>query len=430
MRSHLFFPLFLVCPSVLWAAASAVAPAGPGLSLAQVLESVRARNPDYAAARADLGRARAEAGESWALPDPEVGVEYWNVPRPGLDLGQAQQTWIDFSQDFPSPAKLLAAARVYARARDTAGAQADAVLAEKLEAAADAYWDLYQAAASLTALARIRATLDQLLEAARHRIRYGPSDRMGQFMVPMLRMQLAETDNQALSLTQDRTAAEAKLESLTGWPVGAALPRPLGAAPDPPPGDEAGFLEAVASRDPAVAAARRGVLDAEARKSLQDAAWQPDLMLQYSTMNGPGMAPAGMAMAKVNVPFLYFWRRRGESAAAEKGVERARDLLAGARAEARRQGVAAWSAYRTALAQWRRGRDLIVPESREALGLALDGFAGGDLGASEALQAVTASWMAESGQIQLLARVGRERALLDRLAGVGLGVGKEARHGY
>ncbi len=414
---HPHIPFLFLVPFLF--SGPAFARGGPGavLELDWVRAQVARNNPDVKAARALVRAAGDEAKASLSWPDPQLGVEYWQVPRPGLDLGQAVQKQLDFSQTIPFPAKTWLAHQAASQGAREARARAGQVLQQRLLEAGQAYWDLYGACASLRAVSRTLEVLGRLVSISDARNRFGRVDRMGQLMDPMARMQGAELENRMEGLRHERLLALRELDQLMARDPGQALPDPpLDPPPPRAPATDRQALERALAGRAEVRVAQSGLARLRSERSLARAGWWPDLMLQYSAVDMAGM-PVGMAMAKVNLPFVWFWRQGSEEAAADRREQASQRDLESARDQTRRMVLDEESAFQSELAQLERVRREIIPEAARARSLGVEGYRLGGVGVSDALNAVLADLAARLQAVGLTAQLGRSRAVLERLMG-------------
>jgi outer membrane protein TolC len=388
------------------------------LRLDWVLEQVRQQNPEIRAAKAEAEAAKAMVIASRSWPDPQVGLEYWDFPRPGFNLGSADQRWLDFSQEIPFPAKTWLESGVAGHELLLKRAEVRKTESEQALQAKQAYWDLYAASASLVALGRIQEALRSLVALSGRRNRVGHLSRMEQLMDPMARMELTGLKNQALDLAQERLGAEARLKRLMGSQDPAGL-----ADPPQAPGlpafqmDEAALLQRSEQEGPDLEEARHHLLHTRAQRRLAMAGWMPDFMLQFSLVDHTGGGQTSMAMAKASLPFVWFWRQGSETAAAGREVDSAKAMLDSAKAENAEMVREELGFLKTARLRWANLRTESLPQAERALDLGLSGYRAGSLGVSDALGAVRAYGMAQMETLGTRAEIGRSLAALERLVG-------------
>ncbi|MBI3288087.1 MAG: TolC family protein, partial [Elusimicrobia bacterium] len=95
----------LACLVLPWQAAAQSTPA-PVVTLAQVLELARQRNPDIQAARSNWQAAEANVLPAKTWEPPAIGLEYMGFPRGSANVGGAEEKRYGLSQDIPFPGKL------------------------------------------------------------------------------------------------------------------------------------------------------------------------------------------------------------------------------------------------------------------------------------------------------------------------------------
>jgi outer membrane protein TolC len=163
--------------------------------------------------------------------------------------------------------------------------------------------------------------------------------------------------------------------------------------------------------------ARHHLLHMQAQRRLARAGWFPDLMVQYSAVETPGGPPTAMAMAKVSLPFVWFWRQGADVDAAARMADQARVEAEGMERETRAMVRTEVGALDTA----RRQRDRILretlPLADQALHLGVSGYRSGTVGVADALSAVKAYQAARLMAVGITAQCGRSRAALDQLTG-------------
>ena len=392
------------------------------LSLDWVLAQVRQNNPAIQAAQAEVGMAKSMAIAARAWPDPQVGVEFWDIPRPGFDLGASGQRLLDISQEIPFPAKTLLESQAASHAANLKQAEAETTAQAQLFMAKQAYWDLFTAVASLKALSKTARALDQLAGLSDRRNRFGQAGRMGQLMDSMAKMERVGLKNQAVALAQERLAAQNRLRRLMAAGAAQDLPDPAaGEAPFKAGLDEAALLKGALQNRPELMQARHHLWHTQAQRSLAAAGWMPDLMLQYSLVEASDGAQSAMGMAKLNLPFVWFWRQGAEQAAASKGVEASQAMLQSTLDETSEALKSELAMFNAARAQWQLQEGEALPEAENALKLGISGYQSGSLGVADALGALRAYLMANLEALGLKAQMGRSVAVLEQLSGARLG---------
>jgi len=81
---------------------------GEEVSVQHFIDEALQNNPDYLAAKNQLGSARAQIPQAGALPDPKLGLALMNLPVNSFELDQEPMTGkkISLMQMFPFPGKL------------------------------------------------------------------------------------------------------------------------------------------------------------------------------------------------------------------------------------------------------------------------------------------------------------------------------------
>src|SRR5665213_2818060 len=407
------FPLLLCVPLPVLAG-----PATSGMSLVWVLAQVRANNPEVKTAQAEIGMARAMVTVRRSWPDPQIGLEFWDFPRPGLDLASSDSKWLDFSQDIPFPTTTLLQSIVATHAMLLKQVDAEKAIQEQLFMAKQAFWDLYTASQSLKTVSRTVQALNRLVGLSRQRSHFGQGGRLEQLMDPMAKMERVGLENQALALRQERLDARARLARLMATDLSDDVPDPSGVtAPDTNGISGAGILLRAMQSRPALMEAEHHLLHMKAQQALTESGWLPDLMVQYSMVENSKAPNTSMAMVKVNLPFIWFWRQAAETKAAGKEVEAAQAMLNSTRDETTALVKSDMAALQTAREQLKNDQSEAFTEANDALNLGVSGYQTGSVGLSDALSSVRAYAMVHLEIVALTAQVGRSMADLESLVG-------------
>jgi outer membrane protein TolC len=240
---------------------------------------------------------------------------------------------------------------------------------------------------------------------------------MEQLMDPMARMERGSLKTMVLNLAQERRAAEAAVNALMGADPAAELGEPAAPAPPDTRAEDASWLETGLNYSPVVAVALKDLKRMEARRDQALAAWLPDFMLQYSIVEMKDGARTGMAMAKVTIPLLWFWRPAGENKAAAAEVRASEEVLEQARLEVRRMASEEISRLAVVRKQLAIFEGEILPQAEKALDLAVSGYQSGSIGPADVLTAVRSYVTMNMERLMLAAAAGRSAAVLARLKG-------------
>jgi len=390
----------------------------PILSLADIELVVREHNPAVLAAIARARSADGMALASAAWPAPGLGVTREDFPRPGFALNESERKSLVVSQEIPFPGKTFLAWRTSSAQAEKMEAEAQMVLQEQLFMARQMYWDLVVATESEKYYSRASEVMGQLVTLSQKRTQFGMAGRMEQLMAPMARMEQAELEISRLDLGQERLEAQASINEVMGDAPAKEL---VVSAPAEAPGDpgleDAAWLETGISESPAVAVVLKDLKIMQARRTQARAEWLPDFMLEYSAVDMKDGTKSGMAMARISVPFVWFWKAAGENRSASEEVRASGADLDQARLEVRRLALIEIARLGLTRKQAEIFRNDALPQADRALDLAVSGYQSGSIGPADALTAVR-SWLSINlEKTMLTAQVGRSNAVLSRLRG-------------
>jgi len=392
--------------------------AKPPITLAWVEARVREHNPEIAAAEAAARSARGMALAAAAWPAPGLGVTWEDFPRPGFAPGGAARKSLDITQEIPFPGKSLLAWRAGSADARKAEAEARRVVQEQVFMARQAWWDLVVASESARVVERAREAMTRVVELSGRRSQFGQVGRMEQLMDPMARMESASLKSMALDLRQERRTAEVRLNALMGIDPAETLGEPEASVPSESLTlEDPSWLEAGLDDSPTVAVALGDFTLMQARRDQARAGWLPDFMLQYSAGEMRDGSRTGMAMAKVTVPFVWFWRPAGSSRAATADVTASAEMLRQARLEVRRMASEEISRLGIVREQLAVFDGEIIPQAGKALELAVSGYQSGSIGPADVLTAVRSYVSMSIERLMRTAQMGRSVAVLARLKG-------------
>ena len=392
--------------------------AKPPITRELVEARVRERNPEIQAALAAARAARAMASAAAAWPAPGLGVSYEDFPRPGFAPGEADRKSVDITQEIPFPGKTLLARRAGSADARKAEAEARRVVQEQVFMARQAWWDLVVAVESARVVARAREAMTQVVELSGRRSQFGQVGRMEQLMDPMARMESASLKAKALDLRQERRTAETQLSALMGLDPAGDLGEPEASVPSESlTPEDAAWLDAGLDDSPTVAVALQDLKAMQARRTQARAGWFPDFMLQYRAVDMKDGLRTGMAMAKVTVPFVWFWGPVGENRAATEEVLASTEMIRQARLEVRRMASEEISRLGIVREQLAIFDGEIIPQTGRALDFAVSGYQSGSIGPADVLTAVGAFVSMNIERLMLKAQIGRSVAVLARLKG-------------
>jgi outer membrane protein TolC len=358
----------------------------------------------------------ARAVSAW--PAPGLGATYEDFPRPGFAPGEADRRSLDLSQEIPFPGKTVLARRTGQADARKAEAEARRVVEEQVFMARQAWWDLVVASESARVVERAREAMTQVVELSGRRSQFGQVGRMEQLMDPMARMESASLKAKALDLRLERRTAETQLNALMGLDPAGGLGEPEASVPSESLTlEDASWLDTGLDDSPTVAVALRDLTAMKARRDQARAEWLPDFMLQYSAVGLKDGSRSGMAMAKVTVPFVWFWGPAGSSRAANQEVVASSEMLRQARLEVRRMAAEEISRLGVVREQLAIFDGEIIPQTGRALDLAVTGYQSGSIGPADVLTAVGSYVSMNIERLMLKAQLGRSVAVLARLKG-------------
>lgn len=294
----------------LLAASAALAAAEPLTPLGPLLEALRARNPEVAAAAQELEAARARSRSARALEDPMLETGVLNVPTPSWSLRDEDMTMkmVGLSQRLPFPGKRRLRAAVALESLEGAAARFRDTLQRSVRDLKVAYNTLGRTDAEGELVRRTKQALEQLLAVAEARYAVGQATQAD---VLKAQTELAKMSDELITLEAERAMLIAELLRLAGRPQGASL-----RVKTPTLSTHPAALEDLASR----AVERRPLLQAlEAARASQEQAvalaqreYYPDFDLRLS-YGQRERAPSGMPredMVSLSVAInLPLWRQ-------------------------------------------------------------------------------------------------------------------------
>lgn len=376
----------------------------------EAVDTALARNPQVEVAVEQLAQARARGVENTALPDPAVSTNL--VPSnesPGSDYG--------LSLTVPFPTKYL----LRHRESDADVRTAEFTVVQVREQIASQASQVYDA---LLVALRHHADLEQGDSLARAfldktQIRYAAGS-VAHLDVIKAQVDLAEVETSLLGNARDVANARAALNRLLNRPLGASIETAdtLG-VPAPLPALDS--LEATALT---VRPELRGL--ASARSSAGTAAalaqeyWLPDVSLGVAKNLQQGVPTSYTTTVGFSVP-LFFWNHQsGEVAEARHHEREMTAAYADLQAEVDQDVRTSYATAATAITQVAYLREALLPETRQALDIALVSYGLGGSSALDVLDARRDLLDAESQYADALGAANDARADLERAVGAPL----------
>lgn len=290
--------------------------------LAQALEAAQEHNPEITAARADWEAAKARILPEKTWKAPQVGVEYWGFR--GANPSVAPEKWFDVAQDIPFPGKLRfkgEASTHDARRQEEVYKAVQLDVQTRVKTAYYRYLLATKAEENLTENAEVMRRFAKTTEA-----RYA-TNKASQSDVLRAQVELSKTLGTLVMLGQEKDSAQAQLNAL----LDRTPDEPLGTPQDP----SLALLSltyqdlertALAQR-PEIREAAHHIEHEKANLSTQRAEYLPDFSLQYSRRTRDGVPSDSIAVFKMSLPFLYFWRPRAATREASAELEHAEAML-------------------------------------------------------------------------------------------------------
>jgi len=247
------------------------------------------RNPRLQRARREAEAAGYEIARVTSLPDPLLSVTPPIGDMTETAAGQVDSA-IGVSQRIPFPVKL------YARGREASHAAAavyEVYRATLLQLVADvhqAYYMLYFADRAIELTTTSRNLLRDLRSIA---VRKYEAGKVPQQDVLRAQVELANLENELVTLRQRRGTARARLNSLMAYRVDMTVPQTNPIQPQNIEVALDALLSTAAIENPEIAAARERIERARASLTLANLEYVPDLTVgyQYTDISKTGLSP-------------------------------------------------------------------------------------------------------------------------------------------
>jgi outer membrane protein, heavy metal efflux system len=315
-------PLLILLPFLALSPTPASGQAPP-LSLREVYELARERNPMLNAARAAAEAVATQEPASSLPPDPEIQIGVMNASLPGLqmDMPGSMLPSVQAMQMIPFPGKLRLGGQVARQSTAIARARADETWWDIRAEAAMAFYGIYRADRQIEVMGETLDWLRQFEQVATsmYSVGMGRQSDVLRAGVEVARMRADLTRMRAM-----RTTAVARLNALLDRPAAAPVPSvPFAALPADLP--TAAELQSWAEESrPLLEGARMGVEQARTQQSLARRELWPDLTVgvQYGQrLSDMGTERMGSLMVGFSVPVFAGQRQvqmRNEAAAMER----------------------------------------------------------------------------------------------------------------
>jgi cobalt-zinc-cadmium efflux system outer membrane protein len=425
MRSNHFYLLLwpLVLPAAVGAASlphHVFVPPSVGLSLDWVLGEVRTNNPSLKSARAAWQALRERVAQQGAWDDPRAGVDlkaarFVDVPA---DTFTDQTLFVE--QTIPVAGKNRLRARA-ALAEAAAGGETYRQRQLALLAQAQAsYYRMANAYGQWEINRRSATFLEQLVEAARHKLESGQET---QGNVLTAETDLAKLDESAFDFERQVADEQAVLNTLMNHPADAPLGRP---APTPFAEIDLSYdrVEAAAlSHRPELLASAKNIEAARARLEASRRNWipEPSLRLAADRYNGASQAVDDvMAGVSFNLPWFQHEKYTAATRESREMLSDARYQLDSLRAQTAEMVREQLTKIQTFRHHYELFRDKVAPLARQSIEASRDSYESSKGGLTQVLAAQQNAQESESMLLQHLTDYQIALAELTSLAGASL----------
>jgi len=385
------------------AAALAALPAAgqdsPRLSRRDAVAEALARNPEIAAARAQVDQARAGIAQATAFPDPAFAWTY-EQQSSILNFRSAQSRDVGASFTIPFPDKFRLNRRVSGaalRAAELAWTQVRQQIASQTATAYDA---LLVAASQLENDREAEGLSKDVLAKTQARFDAGTVARLD---VLQAKVSFAQARNQTIADERALMTARASLNRLLARSSGAPVEPAEKLDVPPAPPDVSDLLRRASESRPEIASIVAQREGSRFATRLAREFWLPDLSVSVFRNHTDGAPAAYSTAGAISVPLFFWQHEKGDVAAAEaRQAELAADETT-ARAQVELDVRTAWAAAETARRQAVWIRDELLPEATDAYRVASESYA---LGGSSAVDLINAKSALLAATAQLTQALG------------------------
>ena len=413
MRSG-YFPYFarVLCVAAL-AALPAAAQDAARLSREEAVAEALARNPQIAAARAQVEEARAGIAQATAFPDPAFAWTY-EQQSSLANFRSAQSRDVGASLTIPFPDKFRLNRRISGaalRAAELAWKQMRQQIASETATAFDA---LLVAGAQLENDREAERIAQDVLTKTQARFDAGTVARLD---VLQAKVGFAQARNQTIADERALMTARATLNRLLARPSGAPVEAAEKLEVPPPPPDLPALLALAAEHRPEIASVVAQREGARFAAKLAREFWFPDLNISLFRNRTEGSPAAYSTAGTIAVPLFFWQHEKGDVAAADaRQVELAADETT-TRAQVELDVRTGWADADAARRQAIWIRDELLPQATDAYRVASESYA---LGGSSAVDLINAKGALLAATTQLTQALG---AANDAAAQLELAVG-------
>jgi cobalt-zinc-cadmium efflux system outer membrane protein len=379
------------CAAVLLSAALAGAADGAperGLSYAEALALLQARNRDVQLAQRGVEAAQADTLSARARPNPNLTVNALSIhPRigagPGTDPNNSVDAVVQLSQMFERGNKRELRSETSRFAFEAARGDLAETLRQGSVVLAGAYYDLALAQDRVRITEDTAALLAKTVSAAELRLKAGdiaPSD------LSRIRVDQLRAENDRRSAAADRDRARLALAYVVG--LDAEAPNLVATDPWPAAGDIApANVQAVVDARADVRAAAARVQAAEKARDLARALRSRDVTVAAQYERFPGQPSNNTIGFGVSVPLFLNYNYEGEIRKGEVNLQTALDGLERTRALAVAEINRAWADLSSARERVQRYDAGLLKEAQRAADAAEFAYRNGALGVIDLLDA-------------------------------------------
>ncbi len=377
-RTQLLRTLLLAGLCLFSAAVSAAADDAQVWTLPQLIEELKARNPQIEQARLSYVAAKLQVDQATAVPGPELSFQEQANNGGPFDFSKNSGflSYYTVTQPILWPGKLRLAGDVARAQAEVVGREADALTQQMVGQLKLGYYQLKASQDQLRFMEQDAQRLGALKEVAR--IRYANNAAA---YVDLLNAQVSSS-----SLENDRYALEKQIQTLREQ-INVMIARPARAAlqlsdidgdPRLPWKSLDDLITLARQANPAVAASRSQAEAAGSSVTLAKKAYMPDFGLVLGSYGDPplGVDHAHMFTVGINLSFptWFFAKERAGVAQANASLAAAQAGQASTDQQIELAVANAYHGLETALKQMKFTRERLLPEAQMAYRLALDSY--------------------------------------------------------
>lgn len=399
------------------------------ISLDQVLQLARERNPDILSARKSLDAARARIAPARAWPDPLLSITREKDP------GGERMDHLMVAQDVPFPAKKRTEGAMKHHEALIAEASYRAKTLQVLSEARILYHRLYRADQMIRQLSQNVEVMKTTLRVSQSRLQSpkagGPSAIQGQGMSMGSSGQTMGTDAFSLMTElgqmENMLFQEKQMRTMTVYELNALLDRdletPMGHASAPDlkeiPQTLPALLKLTEQNGPMYISALHEQRHARAMLTRARLGFAPDFGVTYDRMTASDGMKGHEAGVRLTVP-LWLSRPLGEVKEANAHLQEAEAMAKAMRNEAFKMVSMEFTETTTHLTLARNYRDSIVPSAESAFNLARRQYESGSGNYPRLLESIRTLISVQSDYYNELYHYGEHWALLEQWVGAPL----------